>query len=569
MKLHSPGFERAVRRKAKAAVRAVPRLKREYARNRAHRMRSVSLPARAVASGLLAFFVWTLAGTDGNFHATLAFISLWAGAFISIEAGSLAECLYQSSDLSALTLLPIEDANIFRWQLQKFFRKSLWLLLDLVLAFQALALRSSGTLLASVAAIVTAVFTWLVVAALACRLVVWRPGLPYQLAGIGLFAISFIVFAARDILWAPTLELAQRLGPALNMLLPTAWPATLLAVVCGKIHWSLLALLAPAGFLLTGTRSILEQLRGVYHFQEPQAEPSLPEESPDDSDFSEIPDAGRNGGPIAGGITCSEAVARNQLLASAQPSRAPGRLENLLWNWFSNRQRLLAEIAFPQGISIGRRWQVIFRDVAVTLLAAFVCGRFNPMAERLVLSFGVFFTGCHVLYANVSSGDLFQPHFTSGVQTPLFLAYPVTPGELAGFYFKLSAVQLPCTLLFTMTWGLAGAILFEFPLLFGLITGFKAGGLVFFSRVIFLALSLSSLSDDSRHLRARSLIVLAFIIGFGLAFAGCGAASLLATSPVVAWPCWVLAALAAWLFFKTYTWFYNRNWFDLIGTPTK
>src|SRR5207249_7127425 len=121
MTLHSPGFEKALRRGVRRAVRSSPALKREFRiANRNCRQISARLFGRTAISVALAFVVWQMADRTQYAFSSLAVISLWTFAFIFVHAQALWSRLFRATDLPALSLLPITDGTVFRWELQKF-----------------------------------------------------------------------------------------------------------------------------------------------------------------------------------------------------------------------------------------------------------------------------------------------------------------------------------------------------------------------------------------------------------------------------------------------------------------
>ena len=100
MKLHSPIFEKALRRDVRKAVRSSPQLKREFRKATKFRKQySAALLVRAAISALVGFLAWQVADkTQHNFPA-LALINLWTFGFIFIHAQGLLVRLYASSDV--------------------------------------------------------------------------------------------------------------------------------------------------------------------------------------------------------------------------------------------------------------------------------------------------------------------------------------------------------------------------------------------------------------------------------------------------------------------------------------
>jgi len=78
VKLHSPQFERALKRARKSAIKRSPELKREARRaSRGFRKHySGSMIGRALFAGLLGFYAWTIVSSRGNAAAGLALVTI-------------------------------------------------------------------------------------------------------------------------------------------------------------------------------------------------------------------------------------------------------------------------------------------------------------------------------------------------------------------------------------------------------------------------------------------------------------------------------------------------------------
>ena len=114
MRLHSPGFEKAVRRKVRKTVRGSRELRREFrAANRFRKHYQLMLLVRPAISFGFAIVVWRMLEQTGHAASALALMSLWAFVFVFIQAQRLVSCLYASNDLAALALLPVTAQTIW------------------------------------------------------------------------------------------------------------------------------------------------------------------------------------------------------------------------------------------------------------------------------------------------------------------------------------------------------------------------------------------------------------------------------------------------------------------------
>jgi len=165
VKLHSPQFEKVVRRAVKDAIRRSPELKKEARKaNKFRKHYKSSWIVRIFIMAMFGFAIGGLADVTKHPVTALAGINLWTFAWIFFRTQQLMLGLYRADDLAALSLLPAPKNLIFRWQLQKFYRASLMSLLDLLAGFGAVAwVADSGTAIIAVAP--AAILAWLTLVA--------------------------------------------------------------------------------------------------------------------------------------------------------------------------------------------------------------------------------------------------------------------------------------------------------------------------------------------------------------------------------------------------------------------
>jgi hypothetical protein len=221
MKLHSPQFEKALRKSVKRTVRSSPELKREFRRAKRFRRNSrLGWIFRPLFASLVGFVVWAATATTGHVATGLAIINLWMLASLSFLAQGMWTRLHASSDMGALTLLPISRERIFRWQLQKFFRYSLLTLLDLLVCFGALAYYCGFSPLKWAAAFAVAIVSWGTLLALVGFCLARLPRSPFQIISSGLLVIGVAVFFGRQFIWPIVLKAIDQVAPGLNLILP-------------------------------------------------------------------------------------------------------------------------------------------------------------------------------------------------------------------------------------------------------------------------------------------------------------------------------------------------------------
>ena len=567
MRLHSPVFEKALRRKVRKTVRGSRELRREArAANRFRKQYHLMLLLRPAISVGFAIAVWRMLEQTGHAGSALALINLWAFVFVFVQAQRLVSCLYASSDVTALALLPVTAPTIFRWELQKALRGALWFMLDLLASYAAVALCSQLPAAKWPAVLLIAVVAWAEVLALAALCVAYLPRLPYQLASTGLFIGLFVLFMARDVVGNAVIALIDRAAPNLNLLLPTGWPTLLFQLLLPEGQWLFLLLLVPLGAALGTLQHSLRRLQTHYDLGETilQVAPDLVPAA--ETEQVSASGAGQDRPPRVGPTAIEEIIRSRQFLAAPAWHRS-GWLEGLLWRWLSARERALADFVFPNGFSITGPWRKIFRNLAVSCLAALGAGFIGPLTQYWILGGGLFITFCQALAQVLATGRAFELVRCSGVNIPLYAGYAIGFRELARLLFKCSLVQFPALICFSAAASALAFYVLKQPIADGLLFGLKAGLLLLVSRFIFVACGFSSGTNDTSRVRLRSAVLLLFVVGSGLAFVALGGASLFVPKQAVAWLLFGLAALDAYIFFRGYGWFYHRNRFDLMSLP--
>jgi len=567
VKLHSPTFEKALRRDVRRKVRTSRELKREFRSANKYRKHYNIIPVvRPLISVGVAIGVWHVLVQTSHIASALAVINLWSFLFIFIHAQRLLASLYGSRDLPALFLLPVAEPTIFLWELQRFYRGALWSFLDLFAGYFALAFLSHLSVAKWFAVIPVSIMTWMEVLALAAACVAYLPKLPYQLVSAGLMLTLFALFLARNFVGNAVIALIDICAPSLNLLLPTGWSVSLFQVMFPEGRWVFLGFLVPVGATICTLRLSIDRLRDNYGFKEPVM-PEHPDQVPGEVGANRLEETSGPDRPLRVGPTAiAEIVQSRQFLAPPSWPEA-GWFERWLWRWFSPRERALAEFAFPNGLSIAAPWRKIFRNLLVTVLGAVAAGIIGPVAEYWVVGVGLFVTVCLALASVLTTGRAFQLVVNSGVNIPLYAGYAIGFRELGSLLLKCSLVQTPLLISFGAISSIFVFYLLHWSIIAGALFGLKAATLILASRFIFLTFSFSSGTNDTSAFRLRSVVLILFVVVFGLGFVGLGGASLFVPNQVAAWLLLGMAGLDAYIFFRVYGWFYHRTRFDLMSLP--
>jgi hypothetical protein len=566
--LHSPAFEKALRARVKQAVRSSPALRRETRTVRRSRKEySLALLFRVAISigvGALAWFV----GSKTQHPATaFAVITLWMFFLLFVQAQRLLTSLYGESDLTALSLLPVTNETIFRWQFQKFVRRSGMSLLDLLCGLGAIACWLEFPPLKWLAVLPIAALTWLMLLALAMLLAIYFPAFPYQVVSALAPILGFALFFARDYVGPPLLAALDRAAPHLNVVLPIGWPISLFQLWLSDPPWLSAILLLPTAAIIWTIRRSMARLQSTYEFHEivvGEAPDLVPEEAAAEAALSETPSTDQ---PWRVGVTAIEDIIRARQFMFAPQWQGRGWFEGWLWRWLTTREKALAEFVFPDGLVITNAWKRIGKTFAITMVVALATAYLFPAARNWMLGIGLFIAACQALGRVLDAGRAFQPILCSGVNIPMYAVYPVGYRELGRLLMKYATVQTPALLAFTIVASVLTAAVIKQPIALGAIIGCKLAILALGARAFALALSFSSNTNDTSGFRFRVFALLGLIVFAGVVF-------LLLTGAALAWPTqWIgwlfcLAAIAqGYAFFRVYGWFYNRTRFDLMSFP--
>jgi hypothetical protein len=558
LKLHSPAFERQLRRSVKRAVKASRSLKKQV--HAANKPRNFVLLRPLISVGF-AGVVALVFNKSGHLTTALGLMTAWTFGCLFIQAQGLRFRLYTPGDLQPLSLLPFANETIFQWEFQKFFRASWWLLTDLLLGYAALGFFHEFSVGQWSGALVSAGVTWAIVVALAIIGITHRPQWPYQLFA-GLFVmVAFAFVPLQGVIAAPALIVLDRLAPELNLVLPTGWPASLFEILSGEAHWKTLGLLVPLLGVLAAVKPSLAQLRAGYQFHEavlPEAPDIIPGEVHD-----EIP--AHQGDPARRlGLSEIEDLIQSRAFLRPFSWQTNGILERWLWAWLTPREQVLAEFAFPGGVYLTSPWLNIARNLTFVALAASLAKFFAAAASVWVLSAGGFVLFSQVLNRIAGTGAAFQTSLAGGARIPLYSSLPIGYRELGRFFAKYTAAQWPAAVMFGILSALVVAFILSQPINSAILIGAKLGFLLPATRWIFLTFSFSGGTNDTARFRFRNLIMLLGIIAAGILFLGLSLVSLLVPYQSIALPLLPGAMLASYGVFRVYGWFYHRKVFDLI-----
>jgi hypothetical protein len=564
MKLHSNQFERRLKKLVRQTVHNSLALKREYRRVKRFRKNVNWLWIwRLFISALVAVSVWSIQQRTGHLNAALAGVGVYLLAALCFRIQNLWSKLYDSSDLATLIGLPVTTTTIFRWQVQKFFRESLCLLVDLLAIFGVLAWTNNFPLWKWGITLLFVLVTWGHVLALAAYSVLKLPRWPFHMLATGLIILGVVLVFGRSLIAPQALRLLDGCAFELNLVLPTAWPVAPFELLEQREHWWLFVLWLPVAFFLGNLKPCLTSLKDGFAYHEmlelpardmvpavADEELAVPEEMNRQLGLTEIE------GIVASGTFLNH---------PNHPLRAIP--EQKLWQWLNVRERSLVEFVHPTGLVIGAVWKKIYQILLALILLVLGAGLISPLTQLVALSLGAFVVFCMALASLLNHGRAFAQFLCGGVNVPMYAVYGIGFNELSRFFFKYALVQMPFLIGAFMMLGGVTAWCLRWPLGLGMIFGFKVAGLLFASRYILIVFAFSSGTNDTSRFRISSVLLVGIVVMLGMAFVGLGAASLFVPMPLTSYMLWAGAILVAWVFFRVYSWFYRFCRFDLMSLP--
>ncbi|HTR44044.1 MAG TPA: hypothetical protein VMH87_20715 [Pseudomonadales bacterium] len=562
MKLHSPNFEKALKRGVKSQIRGSPELKREYRKaKKAFRKRSrINWLFRPVWSFVIGLFVWVIARETGHPASGLAIINLLMLLSLSIFAQSLLTMLFRAGDLPALALMPISEAKIFRWELQKFFfRHALFSIFDIAAGFIALAASLQFSLAQSVMAGACAALSWVMLLALAAFCAARLPHLPYQRITGVFFIFGFALFAGHSVFGRAVLNFFDGIAPVLNLISPTGWAPSLFQLFLPEANRLEAILIVPIALVILSVRNSLQLLQSRLKFKEhaiPEVRDQIPGVKADDPNQ-----------PSRAGITAIEDIIQSRQFL--EPKQAVGWFEKRLWKWLTPRERSLVEFAFPKGLVITRPWISILRNFLLMMLIGYAVGLLDLHLRAWVFGVGLFITLCQCLVQIWSNGAAFRIMFNGGILIPIYAAYPIAFRDLSRTFLKLSVIQLPMFLVYTTVSMVLLAPFLGLVFFDSVVFGFKAGLLIFASRFIITIMAFSARTNDTARFRVRTIALILIFLLLGCLFLGLSGAGLFVPNAAISWLVSAAAVFDAYALLGIYGWFFNAYRFDLMSVPRR
>jgi hypothetical protein len=557
MRLYSREFEKSLRRGVRVAVRISPKLKRERKRAGVWRKNyHITIALRPLVCVLVAVLVGGVCNETGHIRTGLAALSLWTLTVMFYRAINFSQCLYQDGDLTALAALPVEQSAVFQRQLRKFFKQSLYALLDIVAGLAGLGWVVKFSIWQWLLVPPVALLGWATLLGLAifCALRIPR----FVAAATGVLTIGWLGVVYLRSWWLGPLDVGANW---VNLFVPTGWALAVLQPFLEPGCWFNLGLLIPMGLVWWKAKDMVARVRESYLFIEvaqEEAADQWPEEEPPKEDVV----SGQS--PKHFGDSAIDGLITSRIFLAVPAWEKRGWMERWLWRWLKPREKTLLEAAFPDGVTLTRHWKLTFHILAGFLVVGWATGFVSPVLKIWIMGAGIAASFVLMLAKLADTGLVFQPRACSGVNVPFYAMQGIGFNELARVFSKCAMVQLPGMVLWSVVSGLAAAYLIGLTPMAGIMHGLRAGGMLFAGRLVLLVFNFSGGTNDSVGVKFRTLFLFATVVGFGGLFLVLGMIGVLLPVHLPAFILTLVAMTCAWAMFRSYGWFYHRNRFDLM-----
>jgi hypothetical protein len=568
--LHDKHFERALRRRVKAAIRSSPSLRSEYrrARRRSTREGGPWMLRGLVTTGFL-LSMTKVTGGGASVDALLGVLTLWCACFSVYYANRLRFQLYSAPELLVMVLQPMSDAAIFVRQWRRWGWVTLWLLGDALGALAIIFFHTPAGLVQWIAAVPCALALWMSAVSLAALFVWRRPSANYGGFASAVFLLLATVIIAGVYSPSVVARVLEGASGPFYLLPPFGWINYVVREsVLGSALLPLL-LLGPVALLAPGLHYARKRL--AEHYQLVAAGPSEAGDVDDTDARTETADSAGlpiRPAPAANGTPAKPDPAAVAAIADAWRTplslrESGGWIEKLVSRWLTTRELDVGEF-----MTAGQTdWTRALRRSVILVLAALLAAVSLGPSGLWICYVGLYLaisTGLPLLGTSCVG---FATVHLSGASFPAYAGLPVAFGDTGRFLIKVGVVRtaafLPAALV-------AGAVVGH-VVDAGWVPGFwiaaKLLVLIICWQPVLATYQFSAGTNDTRGPFWRVMKLVVLLGPLLLALVGASAAG------IVAPPRWAIggllaAAFISWGTYRLYGRFYSRNAFDLMsGLP--
>jgi hypothetical protein len=487
-------FERNVRRLHRAETEKSPELRNEFKRQRKAQSAVIARVSRRLVLPLFWNCIFlSMATKINNLPLAAAVISLWAAGTALGWGHRWFQQFYASEELVVLNHLPLDDQQIFRFQMRRYLGSAMWICWELLLAYLVLGFVGGTASPPLYALPLAAMLQALLVIALAIHAVSFLHMLPLGMVG-GLFRLTAVLLL---MLGTQGIEASRYIVQGSEWFLPTGW-LNFILLRAGKDPTTF-ALLIPIAALIYLSKHSFGRLRNFYSLEGVEI---LPSSGAGSGDQEELTDAsfGQRRGPTE----IEDRINARYFLESVN-WQAAGPVEKLVGRMLNNRDRVITEFLVAQdpGWTRSLKWSFWMWLIVCTLVWAL--GHFGGTI--------VFFAAYVLAAASLPlfGGDWrgMRQTASGGMFLPGYSLYPITFNAIARIFLKVNLLRIAAASPFIVSFGALAAFKLNDSPVAGALIAAKLLGILVVVQPLFVLLPISSTTNDTS--RMRLLWVLLFV----------------------------------------------------------
>jgi hypothetical protein len=543
-------FERKLRALHRAELDHSPELRREFKRRR----KSESAVRSRLGRHILMPVFWTaiffaMIHRRNDVPWALGIIALWSAGTALKWAHHWFHQFYASEDLVVLNQLPLNDRQIFQFQLRRYFGGAGWVAWELLLGYLMLFFLSGAPDFYALA--LAAFGQTVLVLALAIHAASYLHMLPMGTLA-GLFRMTALVLL---VLGMQGFEYTAALVRATEWFLPTGWINYML--LQASRDWAVLALGVPIAAIVYLSRFSFERLRSFYSLEGFEIVPGPSHGSVSENDELTAASFGQRAGPTE----ITDRISSRYFLEGVNWNLRGG-LEKLVGRLLNPRERVITEFLVAQdpGWTRSLKWSFWVWMIVSLLVAGF------GKSFGTVVFFGAYVLGAATLPLFAGDWRGMRQSAAGGMFMPGYSLYPISFNEMARIFIKVNLVRMLAASPLIVSFAALGAHQLGHPALGGAIVGAKLIGILICLQPLLALLPVSSTTNDTSRMPGIWLLIFMPLI---LVILAAGLGVFLSDTRLGVLASYVLLIMLSCLIFVVYRRAYRAGRFDLLNPRSR
>jgi hypothetical protein len=544
-------FEKRLRDLHRAELERAPELRREFKKRR----KSENVARSRMARNLLVPVFWctifyAMVQSREDLAWAAGIVALWTAGTALKWAHQWFHQFYASEDLVVLSLLPLNDRQIFQFQLRRYWRGAVWIAWEMLLIYLALALLPGDLALPIYAFLVAAFAQTALVLALALHCASYLHMLPLATLA-GLFRMSAIVLL---VLGAQGFDFTASLVRATEWFLPMGWVHYVM--LRAARDWAALGLVIPLAAIVYLARYSFDRLRSFYSLEGFEIIPGPAHAA--GVDHQELTAGAFN--QRAGPTEIEDRISAGYFLEGVNWNLRGG-LEKVMARFLNPRERVITEFLVAQDPGWTRSLKWSFWVWLVVSIIVLVFGNYGTM-----VFFGAYLLGAATLPLFGGDWRGMRQSAAGGMFIPGYSLYPITFNEIARIFLKVNLVRILAASPLIVSFGAIAAFKLGHPPAEGAIVGMKLLGTIACLQPLLVLFPISSTTNDtSRMLSSWLLVFLPILLLLGLS----AFAVFLSDTAIGVFVGFGALSLFSGLLFVLYRRAYRAGKFDLLNPRSR